>query len=196
MGWLIALVIIILLALIPLGLQVRYDVSGPLAAFIFGPVRIRLYPRPPKEKKDKPAPKKAVEERNSKESSGGSVTDFLPLVRLVLDFLEGFRTRLRINHLHFQLILAGGDPCDLALNYGKAWSALGNLMPLLERAFVIKKRHLEVECDFTADSTTIIAGADLTLRLWQLLALAFTHGIKIVREYFSIMKIRKGGAKT
>jgi hypothetical protein len=195
MGWLIVLGVLIVLGLMPIGLRVRYDALGPFAAFVIGPVNIRLYPLPPKRKNVKNK-QVAAKSTPKKKSSGGSISDFLPLLKLVLDFLEGFRKRLRINHLRLKLILGGGDPCDLALNYGKGWAVLGNLMPLLERVFVIKKRDLEVECDFTADRTTVIAGADITIRLWHLLVLAITHGPKVLKEYFSVMKIRKGGANT
>ena len=94
-----------------------------------------------------------------------------------------------------KLIMAADDPCDLAVNYGKAWAAVGNLMPQLERLFVIKKRNVEVECDFTADKTLIFAKLDLTITLGRLLALAMVHGIRILRQFLTIMKTRKGGAK-
>ena len=197
MGWLIAFAVLAFLAIVPIGLRVRYDSNGPWAAFMIGPVRAQLYPRTKKEKSVHSEKKqKADKTSGKKKASGGSIGDFLPLVRLVLDILADFRTHLVVDHLRLTLILADSDPCDLALNYGKGWAALGNLMPLLERALVIKRRDLEVECDFTAEKTTVIAGADLTLRVWQLAFLAFTHGPGVIKEYFNIMNKRKGGVKT
>ena len=201
-GWLIALVILTLIALVPLGVRIRYDANGPLVVLIIGLFKIRIIPSKPKQKQSTEKKNKLDKNENTKKkedekkSSGGSLTDFLPLVRIALDFLDGFRRKLRINHLRLKLILGGGDPCDLALNYGKAWAVLGNFMPLLESAFVIKKRDLEVECDFTSEQTTIVAGADLTIRVWRLIALALAHGPKAIKKYLSIMKIRKGGANT
>ena len=93
------------------------------------------------------------------------------------------------------MIMAADDPCDLAVNYGKAWAALGNLMPQLERVFVIQKREVEVECDFTASKTLIFARLDLTITFGRLLAIVIYHGIRILRQYLNIMKTRKGGAK-
>ena len=95
--------------------------------------------------------------------------------------------------LEVNLVLAGGDPCDLATNSGKAWAALGNLRPRLERLFVIKKRDLEVECDFTSDETLITARLDITITLGRLIALAVRYGIRALREFLKIMKLRKGG---
>ena len=77
----------------------------------------------------------------AKKKKGGSLQDFLPVLDRVLDFLSAFRRKLRIKHLELTLILGGGDPCDLAINYGRGWAALGNLVPLLDQAFVIKNRR-------------------------------------------------------
>ena len=109
----------------------------------------------------------------------------------MLDFLAAFGRKIRVNHLEMKLILAGGDPCDLAVNYGKAWTALGNLLPLLERCFVIRKRDLQVECDFVSESTTIFARLDITITLRRLLGLVVVYGIRALKEYLKISQKRK-----
>ena len=196
MGWLIAVAILALFAMLPVGLELRYDSMGPRAAFVVGPGRVQLYPRSKKEKTHSANKKNGMKSSGKKKTAGGSVGDFLPLLHLALDFLADFRTRLTVDNFQLTLILADTDPCDLALNYGKGWAVLGNLMPLLDRVLIIKKRNLEVECDFTAKKTTIIAGADLILRVWQLAVLVVAHGPGIIKEYSSIVNKRKGGVKT
>ena len=201
MGWLIAAGIIVLLAILPLGVSAIYNTHGPLVRLIVGPVKVTLYPSH-KEKKEKPKKEKKKSQQKqavsanakSKEKKGGSFQDFIPLVKTVLQLLDTFRRKLRVNRLEMKLIMAGDDPCDLAVNYGKAWAALGNLMPQLEKVFVIKKRDLEVECDFTADKTLIFARLDMTITLGRLLALVVVYGIRLLRQYLAIMRIRKGGA--
>ena len=199
MGWVIALGVLLLLTILPLGVSARYDSDGPLVKLIAGPVRVKLYPGKKGEKKEekkKPAKKAATGKKtSSQKKKGGSFSDFLPLVNLVLDFLDSFRWKLRVNRMEMKLIMAADDPCDLAVNYGKAWAALGNLLPVLERQLVIKKRDLEVECDFEANTTLIIARVDLTITLGRLLSLVVVHGIRILREYLNIVKTRKGGVK-
>ncbi len=205
MGWLIALGVLALIAIIPIGVSALYDEAGPRASVILGPLRISVFPvkkkekKATKEKKEKTkknaSSSKSQKKETEKKKRGGSLHDFLPIVDLVLDFLAAFGRRLRVNHLQLKLILAGSDPCDLAVNYGRGWAALGNLMPLLEKAFVIKKRDLEVECDFLADTTTVIARLDLTITIGRILSLLVIRGIPIVRELFKLMKIIKGGAK-
>ena len=199
MGWLIALGIIALLLFVPIGVSAIYNQYGPFVQMILGPIRISVYPRT---KKSKDKSTKDNKKRSSgksgstKEKSGGSVLDFKPLLDLILDLLSDLRRKLRVDRLELKLILANDDPCDLAVNYGRAWTALGNLMPTLERYFVIKKRNLEVECDFAAQSTVVFARADLTLTLYRVLSLGVWHGFRLLREYFRIMNQRKGGAKT
>jgi hypothetical protein len=200
MGWLIALGVVVLLAILPLGVSAGYDSDGPLVRLIAGPVKLRLYPgsgkpkkeKPPKERK-KPAPKTAGKP-GEKKKTGGPVTDFLPLVQVGLDFLGDFRRKLRVNRLEMNLILAGGDPCDLATNYGKAWAALGNLWPRLEELFVIKKRNVQIQCDFEGSATLVTARLDLTITLGRLVSLAVRYGLRALKEFMNIQKKRKGGA--
>ena len=202
-GWLIALAILFLLAILPLGVLVKYNADGPLGRVIAGPLKITVFPMKKKEKKPKkekpkkekkPPKEKAKEPEPEKKEKGGSVLDFWPLVNVALDFLGDFRRKLRIRRLELKMIMGGGDPCNLALNYGKAWAAIGGLFPMLERAFVIKKRNVEVECDFTASETTIIAHVDITITLGRIIALAVRYGIRALGVLLKIMKTRKGGA--
>ncbi len=205
MGWLIALAIVILLAVLPLGVSAKYDAGGPVVRIIAGPIRLQILPgkkkkqkkeKKPREKPEKTKSAKTTPAKKPQKDIGGSLLDFLPLVYTALDFLGDFLTRkLRLDRLEMKLILAGDDPCDLATNYGRAWAALGNLIPQLERFFVIKKRDLQVECDFTADKTLIFARLDLTITLGRLLSLVSVYGYRALREFLKIRKLRKGGAK-
>lgn len=209
MGWVIFFAVVLLLAILPLGVFVSYDEDGVLVKIVAGPVKITLFPRPKKEKKSEkklkkktsaspaeqlpkpPQPPKQIPEKKK----GGSWTDFLPLVQVALDFLGSFRRKLRINRLDLKLTMAGDDPCDLAVNYGRAWAAVGNLMPQLERLFVIKKRNIEVACDFTASQTLVKFRSEATITLGRLVSLAVVYGIRVFREFWKIKTKRKGGAE-
>ena len=216
MGWWITLGILFLLAILPLGVRVHYNADGALVQIILGPVKLTVVPskkKPEKEKKDKkekPKKKKSekaadkpkqvgadappAEPKSEKKEEGGSILDFLPLVKTLFEFLGDFRRKLRVKNLQLKLILAGGDPYNLAMNYGKAWAAVGNLLPKLEQWFVIKKRDIEVECDFVAAKTTVIAHLDLTITFGRLLASVFKFLIKALVKFLQIKKKRKGGA--
>ena len=208
MGWVIFFAVVLLLAILPLGVFVSYDEDGVVVKIVAGPVKITLFPRPKKEKKSEkkskkktsaspaeqlpkpPQPPKQIPEKKK----GGSWTDFLPLVQVALDFLGSFRRKLRINQLELKLTMAGDDPCELAVNYGRAWAAVGNLMPQLERLFVIKKRNIEVACDFTASQTLVKFRSEATITLGRLVSLVVVYGIRVFREFWKIKTKRKGGA--
>ena len=215
MGWWITLGILTLLAFVPVGVRVCYDAEGPLVKLVLGPVKLTLFPRPKKdqkpekEKKEKqskqkakktaeegnlPKPPQPPAEKKPKGKKGGSLKDFLPFVKLAFDFLGDFRRKLRMKELYLRLILASSDPCDLAVNYGKTWTAVGNFLPALERWFVIQKRDVEVECDFTASETKVIARLEITMTLGRLLSLAAVYAVRGLKEFIVFRNKRKGGA--
>ncbi len=201
MGWLIALGVLILLAMLPLGIRLDYNADGVRVTLHVGPVKYTLYPgkkqrnqeqEEPEQKKAVPTP--ATEAKGKKKESGGKLTDFMPLVKTILDLLCDLRRKIRVKELYLRLILASSDPADLAISYGRAWAALGNLMPQLEQLFRIQKRDVEVECDFTASETRCVARLDVTITLGRLLALAVVYGIRTLKEYKTMQTKRKGGA--
>lgn len=199
-GWIVAAGILIGLACLPLGIRGIYDVSGFRAWAAVGPISFTLYPRKGKRKKpkkEKPkaggTEKKQTDPAKEEKQTGGSVADFMPLVKLVGRLLTDFRRKLRVKELVLNIMLAGDDPCDLAVNYGRACGAVAALDPQLERAFVIRKKDIRVGCDFTADKTRIYARIALTITLGRLLALAVRYGWQGIREYLKITKKRKGG---
>lgn len=199
MGWLIALGVLTLLAIMPIGVSFRYDGDGPLVRVLFGAFGVTVYPSGKTESK-KEAPEKPSKDNKSSmktaktpEKKGGKVQDFMPLVRTALDFLGDFRRKIRVRRLDLNVILAGGDPCDLGVNYGRAWAALGNLWPQFERLFVIKKRNVEIQCDFEASQTLVTACLEVTITLGRLLALVVIYGLRGIKEFMKLQKLRKGG---
>ncbi len=200
MGWLVFACLLIFLAILPVGIRAIYDTNGARLWILTGPVHYKIYPRNCNAKNTKITGKKearSVSSSKDKErsSSGGSLTDFLPLLQRVFAFLSKFRRKLRVNALELHLTLAGDDPADVALNYGKTWVSVANLIPLLERFFIIKKRDVAVNCCFTGDKTTVSAQLELSITIARFLGLVIWHGSGFLREYLKIMKRRKGGTR-
>ncbi len=213
MGWWIAAAVLTALAVLPLGIRIRYGEEGFGLDMVAGPLHLTLLPKKKKEPKQKkikekkktqqeapreeqnlPKPPQKPSPPKPQKDSGGSITDFFPFVRLALDLLNDVRRKIRLDELYLRLILASSDPCDLAVNYGKTWAAIGNLMPVLERIFVIKNRDVEVECDFTAPETKVLARLEITITLGRLLTLAAVYGVRAVKEFIHFRNQRKGGA--
>ena len=216
MGWYLTFAILFLLAILPLGASVLYDEDGLRVRIVAGPLKIQVFPlkkKPPKDKtgkqsapkektkkenKEKKPQKPAAEEKAEKSAPkphiGGSWTDFLPLVRVALDLLNDLRRKLRVNYLRLHLTMAGDDPCDLAISYGRMNASLAGLLTQLERFLVIKKRDVHVDCDFTASQTVILARLDLTITLGRILSIAVVYGVRALITFLRIPKQRKGGA--
>ena len=192
MGWLVALAILAATFFLPLGFSAIFRKSDPGVWLLIGPFRFRVYPGNKKEKKTQ---KSTSENKKKDEKKGGSYWNFQPVVRTIMEFLSEFRRKIRVKRLELKVILAGDDPGDLAVNYGRVWAVLGSLTPQLERLFVIKKRNLEVECDFTAEETLIYARIDATISVVKTLHLLSRHGIKILKHLLELKKLRKGGAQ-
>lgn len=193
MWWLILAAIITGLLLLPVGIQATYDSEGAAAWLKIGPVPLQLYPHPPKKSiKGKGAATTGFEKKKSVRS-GGKATDFFPLAEDLLALLSDLRKNLRVTLLRLKLTLAGGDPCDLALNYAKAWAAVGNLMPRLEQFLRIRKRDVDVQCDFVAEETLVVAECRITITIGRLLAVLISRGFPLFKKIITIQNQRKGG---
>ena len=213
MGWIIVLVVLALLAILPLGASVLYDAEGARVRVVAGPLKLQVFPLK-KKPKNKPKKQKAGKEKSGKKAAqsapaeapgtgkkpvpkpqtGGSWTDFLPLVRVALDLLNDLRCKLRVDRLKLHLTMASDDPCDLAVNYGRMNASVAGLLTQLERFLVIKQRDVHIDCDFTASQTVILARLDLTITLGRILSIAVRYGFRALTTFLKIKKQREGGA--
>ena len=190
---LIVLAVMGLLAMLPLGVGLRYDEGGFFCRVLAGPVRITLYPRKKKPKKEEEKPEKKPETPPAQPKAeapkkGGSWKRFLPLVRVGLEFLGELRRKIRVSRMELQLTMAGDDPCDLAVNYGRASAAMGALLAGLNRVFVIKKQRVNLGCDFDAEEMTVFARLDVTITLGRALVLLTRYGVRGLKTYLDITK--------
>ena len=192
MGWLIALLVLLVLLFLPFGFCAIYRHTNAGVWLLVGPFKFQVFPG---NKKEKSAKQQKARKTDNSQSKGGSLRDFQPVVGTILQFLEEFRKKIRVKNLELRLVLAGDDPSDLAVNYGRAWAAVGSLIPQLERFLVIKKRNIQVECDFLAEETLIYARLDATITIIRALQILSVHGLKIIKQLMNLKKLRKGGAE-
>lgn len=192
--------ILFLLLCLPAGVYLRYRSAGMFLKLVYGPVRLQLLPseggkkkkkkkKPKKEKK--PEKDKSKKEKGSKQKQenehtpkkGGSLKDLLEYAPIGLDLLGAIRRSLLMRKLVLLVNLAGSDPCDLAVLYGKANAGVACALPLLERAFRIRQRDIQVFCDFTADSTEVYAELEIVACPARLIAVVLRYGWKLLRTY-------------
>ena len=184
--------VLLLLLCLPAGVHLRYSAAGMALKLVYGPIRLRLLPSKGKKKKkkekkpkEKPAPKEPEPVKNATEApkKGGNLKDLMEYVPIGLDLLNAIRRRLLMRKLVLLVNLAGNDPCDLALLYGKANAGVAGALPLLERCFRIRHRDVQVFCDFTADSTEVYAELEIVACPARLLAVLLRYGWKLLRTY-------------
>ena len=188
----IFIAVLLIILWLPCGVYARYSTDGIEARLIIGPFRFNLLnPRKSKSKNPKQKQPKFESRKNVKEKR--KLADFWPIVKLVFALLSDFKRRLIIHDLQLKLVLGGSDPYSIAINYGRYWMAIGNLIPHLDSWFTFKQRRVEIECDYTADSTQIDASLDLRLSIGTLLHMVLHHGIRILIKYFEISKQTKDG---
>ena len=194
MWWILLAIAILflLIAFMPVGLITRYDQAGLKLIVKIGLLRFSLLSdhqnKKKKDSKKSPAPAKK-EKKESDNDGGGSLSDFVPIVKATLAFLDQLRKRIVVKNLQLKLTLAGSDPCDLSINYGRTWAAIGALQPQLNRVLRIRKQKIEVQCDYIAEQTTVFCYVDVSISVIRLLQLIATHGTKILDEYNNLMII-------
>lgn len=201
LGWLIAIACFLLIWFIPLRLKAVYNLDGFSGKLYLGPIRIFKFPRKKKdeaEKKNTPVDllskqHKALKKLDKDEKKGGKLKEFKLIIREFLSFLNTLRKKITVKRLEAILVLANPDPADLAMSYGRAWAAVGSVFPLLENKLNVKKRNIEILCDFDAVETNIYAHADLRISLGRLVLICIVHEVRLIKKY-SKTNSNEGGA--
>ena len=181
MGWWIALWILLVLGgiitvlfFLPVGIRIRYQDAELKMWYVIGPVRLRSNPPNGKKKhKESKLTLRTVlqEPIKANQKYDNLLGEFLAELKTALQLFWALRPKLRIKRLYLRLVLAGDDPCAVAMHYGGAWAAVGNVFPVLDGSFTIKKHDIAVECDFSSGSRTRLeAKLDITIGMGRLLS--------------------------
>lgn len=194
MIWRIILwVLLILAALItvviflPVGVRVRYQEDGLRMWYTVGPVRFLRYPEDEEARQKRLKSKLNIrtvldESIKANRRYDNVIGDFWAELKTTLELFWYLRPKLRIKRLVLNLHLAGDDPAALALQYGGAWAAIGGLLPLLEEAFILKKRQLDVDCSFDGGTTTLDAKLDISIGLGRLVLCLVRYSMDVLER--------------
>ena len=204
-GWIIVLAVILLLVSIPfwpVGLVAVYGQNGLELAIRLGFLKFKIDPEGstlkdliwPVLSKEAEVLVATVKAKTDRET-GGKLSDLLPLLNALWKLLGDLRRKVRVKRLDMNLVLAGGDPCTLALNYGKAWAAVGNIIALLEGFLVIKKRNVQVNTDFLGDTTRVYLKIYANMTIGRLFSLLVKYGLPLREEYHKFLNSNEGGTE-
>ena len=204
-GWIIALAVVALLVSIPfwpVGLVVVYRENGLELAVRLGFLKFKLDPDGtalrdlivPVLEKEVEVFATTVKAKVSHEK-GGKLSDLVPLLKALWHLLGDLRRKVQVKRLDMNLVLAGEDPCTLALNYGKAWAAVGNITALLDSFLVIKKRNVQVNADFLGDTTRVYLKLYANMTIARLFGLLMHFGLPLREEYNKFLNPNEGGSE-
>lgn len=177
---LVALAVLLLLALLPLGVGVLYQEGGFFLSLKIGPLSFQVYPfdekkKEKKEKKSKRAKKKEdkpARQETPPPQKGGALTAVKAYLPLLGPALGKIKRRLTIRLLELQVTWAASDPASAALGFGYASAVLEILWNVVSSNFKVQKNRLGCDVDFQAPQPTVYLKAGLTMTLGQLITLA------------------------
>lgn len=193
-GWIILGAVVILVAaalLLPLAVRLTCD-RGALAVRVrLGPVERTLWPRPPKQEQQPSKPKKQKKSAKSGEPAAGGekkrptrqqllyALDTLPPI--LGRALRRTGRRIRVEPLKLHLLLAGPDPADTALLYGRLEAALAAGLPVLHRLVRIREQDIRLFLDFQEEHMDCIADVGVSLRVGDALAVVLCAALSLLK---------------
>lgn len=190
------LLAVAVLLLIPVNLRVSYE-AGTLQAWLrYASKTITLYP-PGEKKEEKSEPEqrstaKPKEEKLKKEKTEPNweqisySLDILP--RVLLRALRRTGRRIVITPLKVHLLVAGADPADTAVLYGKLQGVLAATLPPLHKTVRIREQDIRLFLDFCEERMDCIAEVGVRIRPWDMLVVALSAIGGVIKWYFGFKK--------
>jgi len=196
------IVIVCILALVlsvllftPIRILASYEGGEIEAELSAAFLRIPLYPLPEKKDKDKDKDKEPPVEAPKKEKKKFSINAdqiFYTLEKLppiLGTVLKGVGRRIRISPLRLYVLVAGADPADTAVLYGRLYAALEAGLPVLHRVLRIKEQDIRLFPDFQQDRMDCIARVGISIRLWDILWIALRAGTSLLAWFLAFRKL-------
>lgn len=97
--------------------------------------------------------------------------------------------RICIVPLKVHLLIAGTDPADTALLYGRLEAALAAGLPTLHQLVRIKEQDIRLFLDFQEEQMDCIADVGVTVRPWDVLVIALCAGAGALKWFIGFRKL-------
>lgn len=106
---------------------------------------------------------------------------YLPYWKEILELIGRVLTAPTIDFLRMEAEIGGKDPAACAMAYGRMWAAVGTVLPVIETVFHVEKREISILCNYEKPSVEISAEVRLSLRVYEILALAWAALLFLLR---------------
>jgi len=186
-------VVLFLFAIMQVGAKLTYDGEEFAFKIRVGFFRFGFSGNPdqkPKEKKEKPK----VEKPKTKKKDPVKSAKIKSWVKAALfhfgDIMALLGKVLRsptLDVLKLHVIVGASDPEACAMNYGKFNAIVGSALPVVENVFGIRKRDVRVDYDFMKDQNLMNVHVEITVRIYEILAIA-AAGIKLFVNLYRTQK--------
>lgn len=194
---LLLILALILLLQIPVRVRFSYGQGDLTLRLRFGPVKIQLFPRPEQseEPKKQPPEKPKKEKKEKPEKPKGKINReqiFYALEKLPPILGRALRRTgrsIRLEPLKVYVLVAGYDPADTGLLYGRLTAALAAGLPVLRQTVRIRDEDIRLYLDFTEQQTDCIADVGLVLRPWSLAAAGVRALASLVKWYLGFRRL-------
>ncbi|MDE7244854.1 MAG: DUF2953 domain-containing protein [Oscillospiraceae bacterium] len=190
------LLILAVILLTPVRARVSYQQGELEARLRYGPLNILLFPlkkpEKPEKKKKKPKKKKKKDGKKKTKAKINREQIFYTIEKLppILGrALKRVGHRIVVTPLHVDVLIAGTDPVDTAVLYGRLATALSAGLPVLQRALRIREQEINLYPDFAGDQMQFAVDAGISIRPWDALVTGVCAGAGLVRWFLGFRKL-------
>ena len=186
----IILLVLLIILLIPVGLDACWDGAQRWVKLKIGPFRKTVLPgNGLKKKKKKPkqaAPAAPAEETpKPKPKLKLAPDDLMELLKIGLNILRRFNYHMSIERLRLHYTAASSDPYGAVLQYGRVNALLGVLAGPLHTVFRILNEDVRTELDLEATRPRIAARLILGIQVWEILFILICEGFSALKWYIN-----------
>ena len=173
----IILILLALIMLIPLGVYASYDSQGLRLKLKISAYKKQIFPREPE-----PEPKPdETEEADGKKAEKPKKLPAFSLLNTAFKALRRFKRSLRFDKIVLRFIAASSDPYDTVRIFNAVNSVIGAAIPFFENEFKVGQKDIVIDTDMTGDKCRYSFEIELSIRVGQLLAIAFAAGFAVLK---------------
>ena len=144
----------------------------------------------PKKKKEK-TEKKSEPEGDKKKN--GKLNELKLILESARCALGKFVRYLNIRNLYMDINIGTEDAFLTAMLYGGVAAGIGTLFPILNQNLKIKKKSINVTADFGAMDSTVYMEVTLSLRIWQIIVVAYAFAVQYLKKIINKRRDGKNG---
>lgn len=190
----VILAIMLIILVLPLGVDASYIDSVLKLKIKAGPIRYQLLPKEegkkpkkPKKKKEK-KPKPQAAEGKEKKKLQLTLDDIFTLLEIVFRTLGRFRRSLSVDRFMFHFVSGNPDPYSAVMLYGYLNAGLNALAPAFHRALKVRDEDVQTAVDLDLASPVFEGQLVLTIQLWQIMFVSFSALFAALRWFIPYKK--------